>query len=65
MPTSFSHTFSVITLEEAPESTIQLWRFLLKILKVNKKGGVVNLDLWPVKDALKIDCVLGAVFLSS
>ena len=29
-----------ITLDEAPESTIQLCTFLLKISKVSKKGGV-------------------------
>jgi hypothetical protein len=59
---NFSHTLNGITLEEAPESTMQLWTFLLKISKVSKKGGVVDLDLWPVRDAFTTDCLLGAVF---
>jgi hypothetical protein len=35
----FWQTDQGITLDDAPESTIQLCTFLLKILKVNKKGG--------------------------
>ena len=40
MALSFLHTARGITLDEAPESTIQLCMFLLNILKVSKKGGV-------------------------
>jgi hypothetical protein len=35
----FWHTNRGITFDDAPESTIQLCTFLLKISKVNKKGG--------------------------
>jgi hypothetical protein len=35
----FRHTDRGITFDDAPESTIQLCTFLLKISKVNKKGG--------------------------
>jgi hypothetical protein len=42
----------VMTLDEAPESTIQLWIFLLKISRVIRKGRVVDLDLCPIREAL-------------
>jgi hypothetical protein len=35
------HTDHDITLDDAPESTIQLCTFLLKILKVYKNGGTI------------------------
>jgi len=41
---------------------MQSCTFLLKISKVRKKGGMVDLDLWPVKDALTTDCLFGVVF---
>lgn len=33
---------------EGPESTRQLWIFLLKISKIKKKGGVCEFDLSPM-----------------
>jgi hypothetical protein len=59
---SFSQNLSGITLDDAPESTIQLCTFMLKISKVNKKGGVLDFDLWPFKDALTADCFFGLSF---
>jgi hypothetical protein len=42
---SFPQTFRVMTLDEAHESTMQLWAFLFKISKVMRKGGVVDMDI--------------------
>jgi len=59
----FSQTLRGVTFEEALESTMQLWTFMLKISKVNKKWGVLDFDLWPVnRDAFTIDCLFGVVF---
>jgi hypothetical protein len=58
---SFSQTLRGMTFEEALESTIQLWTFLLNISKVNKKGGVVYFDLFPMRDALTTNCFFGAM----
>ena len=41
----FWHTDHGITLDDAPESTIQLCTFLLKISKVNKNGGTFLREL--------------------
>jgi hypothetical protein len=60
---NFSQTLRGMTLDEAPESTIQLWTFLLKISKVIRKGGVVDLDLCPVREALVATWILGEVSL--
>jgi len=38
-----------IMFKEGPESTKQLCTFLLNISKVNRKGGVCELDLSPIK----------------
>ena len=46
---SFRHTEKGMTLEESPESTIQLWMLLLKISKANRNGGVIYLDFWPME----------------
>ena len=46
------HTDKGITLEDAPESTMQLWTFLLKISKVSKNGGVVDFEFFPISEAL-------------
>jgi hypothetical protein len=54
---SFSHTLRGITLEEALESTMKLCTFLLKISKVNKNGGVFDLNLCPIKYALTTTCL--------
>ena len=40
MALGFLHAERGITLDEAPQSSIQLCTFLLKISKVSKKGGV-------------------------
>jgi hypothetical protein len=37
-----------MTFDDAPESTKQLCKFLLKISNVNKKGGTNNLDFLSV-----------------
>jgi hypothetical protein len=46
-----SQTLKGMILDEAPDSTIQLWTFMLNISKVIRKGGVVDLDLCPVREA--------------
>jgi hypothetical protein len=50
---SFSQTLKGITFEEALESIIQLWTFLLKISKVTRKGGVVDMDLFLDREAFR------------
>jgi hypothetical protein len=60
---SFSQNLRNITFKVALESIIQLCTFLLKISKVTKNGGVVDLDLFPYREAFKITCILG-VFAS-
>jgi hypothetical protein len=35
---------------------------MLKISKVNKKGGVLDFDLWLVRDAFTADYFFGVVF---
>jgi len=55
----FSHTLKGITFEEAVESIIQLCTFLLKISKGTKKGGVVDLDLFPNKEEFTTTWILG------
>jgi hypothetical protein len=59
---NFSHTINGITLEEAHESTIQLWKFLLNISKVNKKGGG-RFWRFPIKKPLISYCFLAVLFL--
>ena len=51
-PLIFLHTESDMTLDEAPESTKQLYTLWLKISKDNKKGKVWDLDFPPMLASL-------------
>jgi len=49
-------------LDNAPESTRQLWKFLLKTSKVRINGGLWDLDLPPIR-AMSIGSILFAMII--
>jgi hypothetical protein len=51
-----------ITLEDAPESTKQLWRFLLKTSKVKRKGGTKGFPFLSSEQAFTVGLFMGVIF---
>ena len=57
----FLHSEYDITFEKALDSTRKMWTFRLNISKVNRNGGLCDLDLFPIKDPSS----LGSPFIFS